>query len=718
MKKFKLLFCLWFISLSLNAQDFPFQNANLPFSERIDNLISLLTLEEKASLMIHNSPAIERLGIPEYNWWNECLHGIARAGKATVFPQAIGMAASFDEDLIFRIATAISDEARAKHNLAIKKGSRLQYTGLSFWSPNVNIFRDPRWGRGQETYGEDPFLTGIMGAAFVKGLQGDDPKYLKASACAKHFVVHSGPESSRHYFNALPGESDFRNTYLPAFKTLVNAGVESIMCAYNRIYDEACCASPFLLNDILRDEWGFKGHIVTDCWALDDIWARHKLVDTEVKAAALASEAGVNLNCGYVYSYLPEAVAKGLTNEKMVDANLAKLLETRFELGLFDPYEMNPYNNISEDIVNCEAHKTLAYEAAVKSIVLLKNDNNILPLNKDKIKKLFVTGPTAFNPDALVGNYNGYSGEMYTFLEGIIDRIDAGTVAYYSRGCLLNTDSVFHGHYQAGLADATIAVIGNTRMLEGEEGDAMLSKSGDREDIRLPNSQIELIRKLRVNAGGRPLIVVLTGGSAIAIPEIAELADAVLMAWYPGEQGGNALADILFGTANPSGKLPVTFYKSVEDLPDFDNYSMENRTYRYFKGEAQFEFGFGLSYTDFSFSDLKIEQKQLHKSDTLIVNFKIKNTALFSGEEVIQAYIRYPQNEFYNPNKDLKCFERIYLNSGEEKVIELKITLDKFEFWDKNIGKYLLKNGEYILEIGSSSKNIFLSDTIFIKTIN
>ena len=363
--------------------DFPFQNPGLIQEERIKDLISRLTLEEKASLMLYNSPAIERLGIPEYNWWNECLHGVARAGKATVFPQAIGLAATFDEELIFKVATAISDEARAKHHEAVKMGNRAQYNGLSFWTPNINIFRDPRWGRGQETYGEDPFLTSRIGIAFVKGLQGNDPKYLKASACAKHYVVHSGPEKVRHVFNALPDERDFRETYLPAFQALVEEGnVESVMCAYNRTYDQPCCGSNFLIDSILRKEWNFKGHVVSDCWALDDIWARHKVVATRVEAAAMAAKAGVNLNCGYIYQYLPKAVDTGLITEKIVNAALEPLLRTRFKLGLFDPDELNPYSKIPKEVVNCEKHKQLAYEAAAKSIVLLKNKGNVLPLNQ------------------------------------------------------------------------------------------------------------------------------------------------------------------------------------------------------------------------------------------------------------------------------------------------------------------------------------------------
>ncbi len=397
----------------------PFRNPQLSTDQRIDDLLSRLTPEEKVSQMLYNSPAIDRLDIPAYNWWNECLHGVGRAGRATVFPQAIGLAATFDDDLIYRIADAISTEARAKYNEAIRKNNRVQYLGLTFWTPNINIFRDPRWGRGQETYGEDPYLTGRMGSAFVRGLQGNDPKYLKAAACAKHFAVHSGPEKTRHEFNALPDEKDFRETYLPAFKSLVDAKVEAVMCAYNRLYNEPCCGSKYLLSDILRNEWGFKGHIVTDCWALDDIWLRHKVVATREEAAAMAAKAGVNLNCGYIYKYLPVAIEKGLIPESILDTILKPLLRTRFRLGLFDPPGMVPWSALGPEVVDSPGHQDLAREAAVKSIVLLQNKNNILPLNRDSIRNIFVTGPTAADIMALVGNYNGWAGDMVTFLEGI-----------------------------------------------------------------------------------------------------------------------------------------------------------------------------------------------------------------------------------------------------------------------------------------------------------
>ncbi|MBI9036163.1 MAG: glycoside hydrolase family 3 C-terminal domain-containing protein [Bacteroidales bacterium] len=698
------------------GQKYTYQDTALPLNQRVNQLISNLTLEEKAALMIHNSPEIERLDISEYNWWNECLHGVGRAGRATVFPQAIAMAATFDDSLLFRIGNAISDEARAKHNAALKKGNRNQYTGLSFWSPNINIFRDPRWGRGQETYGEDPYLTSQLGVAFVNGLQGNHPRYLKTSACAKHFVVHSGPEISRHHYNALPNERDFRETYLPAFKALVDAGVESVMCAYNRTNDEPCCASKWLLTDILRDEWGFEGHIVSDCWALDDMWLRHKVVDDQVAAAVKSLNAGTNLNCGYIYKYLPEAVEKGLIQEAEIDAMLFYTLKSRFKLGLFDPYSANPYNDIPAEVVNCPKHQELAWEAAVKSIVLLKNKNNILPLNKSKTNSLYITGPTAADITSLIGNYNGYSGNFVTILEGIINKVDEGTNVTYNMGSLLNTDSIFNGFWNASQADATVAVIGINRLLEGEDGDAMLNTNGgDRTNIGLPANQIEFIRKLKESSGEKPLIVVITGGSAIAIPQISEWADAILYAWYPGEQGGNAVADLLFGNQNPSGRLPVTFYNSTDELPAFDDYSMEGRTYRFYKGKALFPFGFGLSYTDFEYTNLQLNNCTFNEPDSIKMNFTLSNTGDFDGEEVVQIYIRKMESAYSTSNKSLKNYQRVYIEKGRNKNIQMKIPIQTLEYWNIENQKYEIEKGRYEIQISASSEDIRLKTTFTIK---
>lgn len=700
-------------SIALPEFEFPFQDPGLDTEARINDLVSRLTLEEKASQMLYNSPAIEQLNIPEYNWWNECLHGVGRAGKATVFPQAIGLAATFDEALIFRVATAISNEARAKHHAAVRLESREQYVGLSFWTPNINIFRDPRWGRGQETYGEDPYLTSRIGIAFVRGLQGNDPKYLKAAACAKHYVVHSGPEESRHRFNALPSERDFRETYLPGFKALVEtANVEAIMCAYNRTYDLPCCGSPFLLKDILRNEWGFDGHVVSDCWALDDIWARHKVVESRQEAAAMALKAGVNLNCGYIYELLPEAVEDSLITEEQIDAALKPLLRTRFKLGLFDPDSLVPYSSILPKEINSEMHKKLAYEAAAKSIVLLKNENNILPLDKKTTKTILMAGPTAMDVHCLVGNYTGYSGQLTTFVEGMVDRADPGAVVEFNQGILFHNDSLFRGSWQAGRADAVVLCLGINALFEGEEGDAMMNPhGGDRVDIRLPENQLEYVKMIREKIQDKPLIVVITGGSAQAIPEIDSIADAVLFAWYPGEAGGYALADILFGEVNPSGRLPVTFYKSLVDLPDYEDYNMDGRTYRYFEGEPLYAFGYGLSYTEFSYSKLGIANIE----DGWWVQLVLKNTGEYDGDEVVQVYARHTDPKHWRPVKQLVAFRRVSLKTGEEQRLTIPVSREQLQYWDVDSQSYKVEPGDYEFFVGPSSDKAVLKRTIEIK---
>lgn len=706
MKRICLLVFILVVNTTLSGQttQFPFQDNTTSNNERISDLLSRLTLEEKCSLLMYNSPAIERLNIEEYNWWNESLHGIGRAGKATVFPQAIGMAATFDPELIYRVADAISTEARAKYNAARVKGNRSQYAGITFWSPNVNIFRDPRWGRGQETYGEDPFLTSQMGIAYVKGLQGNTPGLLKTAACAKHFVVHSGPEESRHRFNAMPSLSDFHNTYAPAFKALVDAGVESVMCAYNRTFDEPCCGSSPLLKDLLRNQWGFKGHIVSDCWALDDIWLRHKVASSEVEAAAMAALAGMNLNCGYLYNFLPQAVEKNMIDETLVDSLLTPVLNTRLKLGMFDPDSLSPWNNLSPDTVNCLLHKQLAYKTAVESCVLLQNKNNVLPLNENTLKKIFITGPTAAEMDALLGNYNGFSGNLTTILEGIINGLNPGTLANYSRGCLLAGDTVFHGFWDAEGADVIIASLGYTRMLEGENGDAMLSKyGGDRRDLKLPENQLKFLHKMRDKYPETCIIVVLTGGSAFALEEIQQIADAILMAWYPGEQGGNAVADILFGRANPSGKLPITFYKSIDQLPNFDNYNMEGRTYRYFEGEPLYPFGYGLSYSTFNILECNSDRKKYSLSDTITVSVTIQNNSSIGGVETIQTYTDYPDNIAFAPIKSLIAFQRVFIPPNEIVATTLHIPAEQLKLYAKEEKSITVSKGSYEFSISTSS---------------
>ena len=695
--------------------DFPFQDPENHIGMRVNDLVDRLTLEEKAAMMLYNSPAIERLGIPEYNWWNECLHGVGRAGKATVFPQAIGMAATFDDALIRKVAETISDEARAKHHAAAKKGNRGQYAGLTFWTPNINIFRDPRWGRGQETYGEDPYLTGRMGTAFVKGLQGDHPVYLKASACAKHYAVHSGPEESRHHFNVLPNETDLRETYLPAFKALIDAGVESVMCAYNRLYDLPCCGSKYLLNEILKGEWGFDGHIVTDCGALDDIWLRHKVVDNKVAAAAMALNAGVNLNCGNIYEYLPRAVEEGLVEQATINVNLKRLLRTRFKLGFFDPEGTVPWSNLKPDIVNSETHRQLAYEVAGKSIVMLKN-NGVLPLDMNETGSILVAGPTAADMTALMANYNGFSGNMVTILEGINNRVDAGTTVDYSQGFLFNNDSLFHGYWRAGMADVVILCIGLNTLLEGEEGDAMFNPhGGDRRRIELPSNQITYVREMRRRNPDKPIIVVVTGGAAVALPEINELADALLFAWYPGEQGGNAVADIIFGKINPSGKLPVTFYGSTEDLPSFENYSMKGRTYRYYKGKTLFPFGFGLGYSTIEYKNLSIEKQRLRTNEAIHLEFDLSNAGDREGEEVVQIYIQELEPERDSPQKTLVEFERVFLEENASMHVKIDIPVSRFARWNTEEKAYRTNPGKYLIQVGASSEDIRLEQEITVK---
>ncbi|MDP4226358.1 MAG: glycoside hydrolase family 3 N-terminal domain-containing protein, partial [Bacteroidota bacterium] len=656
--RFVFIGILVFLTGSLFAQQPLFRNHEASVDARVDDLLHLLRLNEKVSLLGYNSPGVQRLQIPAYNWWNEALHGIARGGEATVFPQAIAMAATFNEGLIVQVSSAISTEARAKYNLTTAMGRRLQYMGLTFWTPNINIFRDPRWGRGQETYGEDPFLTASMGTAFVKGLQGNDPHYLKTAACAKHFAVHSGPEAERHSFNAIVDDKDLRETYLYAFKKLVDSGVEAVMCGYNRLNNQPCCTGQTLLQDILRNEWHFKGHVVTDCWALDDIWLRHKVIPTRLEVAAAAVKAGVNLDCANILQDdVLTAVQKGLLTEQEVDQALRPNLRTQMKLGFFDDPSIVPYKNYGADSVHNAAHVALARKVAQQSMVLLKN-NGVLPLQKDHYASLLVAGANASSLDALMGNYHGISGNMVTFAEGITREAGPATDVQYDLGCN-DADTVhFGGIWASTGCDATIAVIGLTPILEGEEGDAFLSVSGgDKATLELPAAHIAFLKQLR-KASNKPVIAVVTAGSAVDIAAIEPYADAIILAWYPGEQGGSALADILFGKVSPSGRLPVTFYRSVNDLPDFKDYAMKGRTYRYFSGKVQYPFGFGLSYTSFSYS-WKTEPKRNYASgDTVQMTVQVQNPGYFDGDEVVQAYIAYPQIERM-PLKELKAFKRV-----------------------------------------------------------
>ncbi len=680
-------------------------DTSLSFEERVKDLVGRLTLEEKVGLMSHPAHAVPRFNIPAYNYWSEALHGVARSGRATVFPQAIGMAATWDKELIHQVATAISDEGRAKYHAALKRnGYTLQYQGLTFWSPNVNIFRDPRWGRGQETWGEDPFLTGEMAAEFVEGLQGDDPKYLKAAACAKHYAVHSGPEKDRHFFNAIVTKRELHDTYLPAFKKLVTeARIESVMGAYNRTLGEPCCASKLLIEDILRGEWGFDGHFVSDCGALTDIHLHHMVTRDAAESAALALRRGCDLGCDHVFNEIPEAIARGLITEADVDRSLERTLHTRFKLGMFDPAEDVPFASISTDVVACDAHRQLAYRTATESVVLLKNKNNILPI-MPSTKKVFVTGPTATSMEVLLGNYYGFNDRMVTLLEGIAGRIPEGMGMEYHSGAPLRHPREIKNTWAPGMAqsaDIAIVCAGNSSFLEGEEGESLLSpQNGDRESISLQQSQIDYIRELAIH--GTRIVLVLTGGSPIALGDVEDMVDAILFVWYPGMEGGRAVADVLFGDVSPSGKLPITFPRSLDQLPPFDDYSMKGRTYRYMTAEPLYPFGFGLSYSRFDYSDLRLDKQTLAFGDSLNVSLTLTNRGDSDSAEVAQFYLSDLHASAIVPFHHLVGFERVFLKAGESRVLTFTITPEMMAFYN-NDGKLTLEPGEFRLEVGGCS---------------
>ncbi len=703
---YKLLIAAWLAcSISAVAQQHPlFRDASQPLAARVNDLLRQLTDTEKVSLLGYRSKAVDRLSIPAYNWWNEALHGVARAGEATMFPQAIGMAATFDNQLLQQAGSYISTEARAKYNLSAGAGRPQQYMGLTFWSPNINIFRDPRWGRGQETYGEDPFLTSAMGVAFIKGIQGDGNPYLKASACAKHFAVHSGPEAGRHTFDAIVDEKDLRETYLYAFKKLVDAHVESIMCAYNRVNGEPCCSGPTLLHHILKDEWKFKGHVVTDCGALDDIFERHKVLNGPVVTAAAAIKAGVNLDCSNVLQQdVLQAIRQGLLTHADLDSALAPLLRTQIKLGFFDDKSRNPYSDYNTDSIHNAVHVDLARKMARESMVLLKNREGILPLSTDKYHSLMITGPNAYSFDALSGNYHGVSSHMVSFVEGITAAAGAGTRIEYDQGSNYSDTIHFGGTWAASNADLTIAVIGLTAVMEGEEGDAFLAPhGGDKEDLQLPAAHIAYIKALRRNIRNKPLIAVVTAGSAVDLSTIEQYVDAIVLAWYPGEQGGNALADIMFGKVSPSGHLPITFYRSFNDLPSYTDYGMKGRTYRYYNGPVQYPFGYGLSYTTFSYHWQQQPKNTFTVQDTIRLDISVSNDGSMDGDEVTQAYVEYPSADRM-PVKELKAFRRISVPQGQQKALTLSIPAADLQKWDLTTGKWKLYPGTYKIFVGSHS---------------
>jgi beta-glucosidase len=696
------------------------KDAAQPTAARVDDLVRRLSLAEKVQQMRNAAPAIPRLGIPAYDYWNECLHGVARAGTATVFPQAIGMAATWDAPLLHQAADVIATEARAKHNdYAVKhNGDSARYFGLTFWTPNINLFRDPRWGRGQETYGEDPFLTARLGVAFIRGLQGDDPKYMKAMACAKHYAVHSGPELERHRFDVAPSERDFYETYLPQFEAAVREGrVGAVMGAYNSVYGKPACANPLLLTELLRKQWGFDGQVVSDCGAIYDIYANHKFTATPAEAAAAAVKAGDDLCCGTDYNSLVRAVKKGLISEKEIDAAVSRVLEARFRLGLFDPPGKVPYAQIPISQNDTSAHEALALKMARESIVLLKNDG-LLPLDRAKIKRIAVIGTNASSVAVLLGNYNGTPARPVTILDGIKSVAGTNVQVVYEPACPLALGRDGSGRPDAQtwtkaiaaawMSDVIIYVGGISPQLEGEEMkvDYEGFSGGDRTEVELPPVQNELLKALQ--ATGKPVVFVNCSGSAIAMPWAATNLPAILQAWYPGEQGGRAVADILFGDVNPAGRLPVTFYHATADLPAFDDYSMSNRTYRYFNGRPDFVFGHGLSYTKFDYNSPKLNGTNFAAGDTIKLTFALLNAGAWDGDEVAQVYFRHLNSPRPQPRLALCGFARIHLQASQGARFTMDIPAERFRGWDAAKKQYTVEPGNYELLVGAASDDIRL----------
>lgn len=670
-------------------------------------LVDKMSVEEKASQLRYDSPAIDRLGIPAYNWWGEGLHGVARAGVATVFPQAIALAATFDTDMAWSTADVVSTEGRAKFNEYSKHDDRDIYKGLSFWSPNVNIFRDPRWGRGHETYGEDPYLTSKMGVAFVKGLQGDGDS-LKIAACAKHMVAHSGPEALRHEFDVSPSKKDFEETYLPAFEALVKeADVEAVMGAYNCVYGMPCNGSTYIMKDILRDKWGFKGHYVSDCWAVRDFHENHKVTKTMEESAALAINSGCDLNCGNTYLYMFKAYKDGLVTEETITEAAVRLFTTRYMLGLFDGSE---YDSITYDVVECKEHIALAEKSALESVVLLKNDN-ILPINLSKIKTIGVIGPNANSRAALVGNYHGTSSEYVTVCEGIQEYVrehGLDTRVLYSDGCHLfkdrvenlafSNDRISEAIITAEQSDVVILCVGLDETLEGEEGDTGNSyASGDKESLLLPECQRKLLEAI---AGtGKPVVLCNMTGSAMDLSYAIDNFEGILQLWYPGARGGRAVAKILFGDVSPSGKLPVTFYKSLDDMPDFVDYSMKGRTYRHMDYDAQFPFGYGLTYSNVSVKSVEdVQTVRDEKGIRSTLTVKVSNDGDVDTSEVVELYIKSSDpNAAINP---VLCgFKRIFLKASETQNVSIDIEPVSFTVVDDE-GKRYTPSGEFTVYAG------------------
>lgn len=675
------------------------------YRERAKKLVAQMTLDEKAEQTLYHAPAVERLGIKAYNWWNEALHGVARAGVATIFPQAIGLAATFDEDFMEEVADAISTEGRAKFNMQQRYEDTDIYKGLTFWSPNVNIFRDPRWGRGHETFGEDPYLSSRMGVRFIQGLQGHDENYLKAAACAKHFAVHSGPEDLRHSFNAEVSAQDLYETYLPAFQACVQEGkAEAVMGAYNRVNGAPCCGSRELLLDILREKWGFEGHVVSDCWAVKDFHEGHGVTDYPVESAAMAMNNGCDLNCGSMFLYLKQAVKEGRIEESRLDEALVNLFTARMKLGVFDRDEDNPYSGIPYTVVDSEPMRALNRRAAQKCMVLLKNEGGILPLDKKKLNTIGVIGPNANNRRALVGNYEGTASRYWTVLEGIQEYLGNEVRVLTSEGCHLNrskveilaqaNDRISEVKEICRLSDVVIACLGLDSGLEGEEGDhGNVYASGDKSDLKLPGLQEELLKT--ACESGKPVVLVLLSGSALAVNWADEHVPAILQGWYPGAEGGLAAADILFGEVSPEGKLPITFYRGLEELPEFTDYSMKGRTYRYMTGEALYPFGYGLSYTTFEYSGAECSSEVTAQGAD--VSVRVKNTGTMASGETVQVYVKIPSPG--TPNAQLKGIRKVFLKPGEEERVTIHLPREAFGLFDET-GTFAVNANQAIVTVG------------------
>lgn len=669
--------------------------------ERAMSVISKLTVEEKISQLLHEAKGIDRLGIKPYNWWSEALHGVARCGRATVFPEPIGIAATFDEDLMHRIGDAVASEGRAKFNIAQSIGNYGEDAGLTFWSPNVNIFRDPRWGRGMETFGEDPYLVSRLGVAFVKGMQGDDPFYLKTAACAKHYAVHSGPEAIRHGFNVDPSKKDLYETYLPAFKACIQESkVESVMSAYNAVYGSPATGSHYLLTEILRDEWGFKGHIVSDNGAVEDINTGHHKADDYAEAAAKALKAGCDLDGGAAYEHLKEALDRGLVTEEDIDRSLLILFMTRLKLGILLPDDYSPYKDAPEEVICCKKHSDIALEAARKSMVLIKNDG-LLPLKKD-IASVFVGGAFATDTYALMGNYYGIAGHMSSYLEGIATHVSAGTKIYHMYGFQATTPNVNPINYaikESRTKDIAIITLGVSGMLEGEEGDAIATaKHGDRDNLRIPEHQLEFLRQIGKDRNNK-LIAIVCGGSPLELQEVTELCDAVILTWYPGQAGGEALADLIFGDDNFSGRLPITFPTCAEALPPFEGYSMKGRTYKYQADGIAYPFGYGLTYGG------KIKYgplKAVKNGENVELSITLSNDTDCAIEETAQLYVATPTAGVSSPFNSLIGFKKVKLAPGERKEVVFIAERERIKTVVED-GSSVLIPGEYTFSVAAAA---------------